>query len=51
VAALAVRDGVSPRDLDVAQIQQGLLAQGMELGLPGEVAGGLASVAVGERGK
>jgi len=49
-AALAVRDGVSPRDLDVAEIQRSLLGQDMELGLAGEVAGGLTSDAAGERG-
>ena len=49
-AALAVRDGVSPRDLDVAEIQRSLLGQDMELGLAGEVAGGLTSDVAGERG-
>jgi hypothetical protein len=39
-AALAVRAGLAPRELDVALIQDELLRQGMELGLPGEVAGG-----------
>lgn len=48
-AALAVRNGVSPRDLDVTEIQRELLRQGMELGLPGEVTGGLASEVVGGR--
>jgi hypothetical protein len=49
-AALAVRDGVSPRDLDVAQIQRSLLGQGMELGLPAGLAGDPASKAARERG-
>ena len=49
-AALAVSSGLSPRDLDVAQIQDRLLGQGMELGLPGEVAADHGSQAVNERG-
>jgi hypothetical protein len=39
-AALAVRDGLPPRVLDVGLVQDELLRQGMELGLPGEVVGG-----------
>jgi FAD dependent oxidoreductase len=49
-AALAVRGGLSPRDLDVGLVQGELVRQGMELVLPGELAGGLAPEVVGERG-
>ena len=48
-AALAVRHGVSPRDLDVAQLQDDLVEQGMELGLTSEVAAA-APGAESERG-
>ena len=38
-AALAVRHGVAPRDVAVDEVQDALLRQGMELGLPSPVAG------------
>jgi hypothetical protein len=48
-AALAVRQGVSPRDLAVDQIQEGLGRQGMDLGLPSRPADDVASGVSGER--
>ena len=48
-AALAVRAGLSPRELDVALVQDELQRQGMELGLPGAVGGAFAAEVVGER--
>jgi hypothetical protein len=49
-AALAVRDGVSPRDLDVAKVQLSLVGQGMKLGLPDGLAGAAPCEVVSERG-
>ena len=49
-AAIAVREGLSPRNLDVAEIQDDLVRQGMKLSLPGKVVGGLGSEVAGERG-
>ncbi len=49
-AAIAVREGLSPRNLDVAEIQDDLVRQGMKLSLPGKVVGGLGSEVPGERG-
>jgi hypothetical protein len=48
-AALAVREGVAPRDLAVDQIQDGLCRQGMELGLPDRLSDGMTSTVTGER--
>ena len=48
-AALAVREGVAPRDLAVGQIQDGLRRQGMELGPPNRLPDDVVSGVTGER--
>ncbi len=48
-AALAVRAGRAPRELDVALVQDNLQSQGMELGLSGAVGDDLAAGVVGEQ--
>ena len=48
-AALAVRTGLAPRELDVGLVQDELQRQGMELGLSGAVGGEPAAEVVGER--